>query len=98
MHLTAAVGSAIITDFITNPLWMIKTRLQTQNLRAVQYDGIIHMTKNIIKNEGVFALWAGVTPQLLGVVHVAVQFPLYERLKVVFKGFFFLFSKSCKWN
>jgi len=30
---------------------------------------------------GLAALYRGLTPSLLGLIHVAVQFPLYEALK-----------------
>jgi len=40
--------------------------------------------RTIIKKEGVLALWGGLTPQLLGVGHVAIQFPLYEDFKTRF--------------
>ena len=62
---------------------MVKTRLQTQGLRqqAPQYRGAFHAFQTIIRTEGVGTLWAGVTAQLLGCVHVAIQFPMYEYLK-----------------
>lgn len=65
---------------------MIKTRLQTQGLREREYFGVFHAAKTIVQKEGFFQLWAGVTPQLLGAIHVAIQFPLYEKLKKSMKG------------
>jgi len=81
------VSAAVVTDVITNPLWMIKTRLQTQGILGEHnYRGIVHAARTIVEKEGLFALWAGVTPQLLGTVHVAIQFPLYEKLKIYLQG------------
>jgi solute carrier family 25 (mitochondrial folate transporter), member 32 len=80
-HIASAVCAALVTDVISNPLWMIKVRLQTQSLRSNPYNGIFHAAKTIVKTEGVTALWAGCTAQFIGASHVAVQFPLYEILK-----------------
>jgi len=35
----------------------------------------------IYRSEGLAAFYSGLAPSLMGVFHVAVQFPLYERLK-----------------
>jgi len=82
--MVSAMSSAAITDVLTTPLWMIKTRLQTQRIDKQQprkYRSTLHTFRIIVKEEGFSALWKGLTPQLLGVTHVAVQFPLYEYIK-----------------
>lgn len=38
------------------------------------------------KNEGIAAFYSGLTPALLGLTHVAIQFPLYEYFKMQFTG------------
>lgn len=42
------------------PIDVIKTRLQLD--RSGNYKGIIHCGSSIVKNEGVRALWKGLTP------------------------------------
>jgi solute carrier family 25 (mitochondrial folate transporter), member 32 len=39
------------------------------------------------RTEGIRAFYAGLTPALLGLTHVAVQFPLYEYFKMKFTGY-----------
>lgn len=38
------------------------------------------------RKEGVLAFYSGLSPALLGLTHVAIQFPLYEFLKTQFTG------------
>jgi len=37
----------------------------------------------IVHNEGFFALWKGMAASMLGISHVVIYFPLYERLKAI---------------
>lgn len=47
------------------------------------YDAI----KSIWRDEGPRAFYKGLLPSLFGVAHVAVQFPLYEKLKSLYSAF-----------
>jgi solute carrier family 25 folate transporter 32 len=38
-------------------------------------------------NEGILAFYSGLTPALIGLSHVAIQFPLYEYFKMAFTGY-----------
>eukprot|EP00591_Stephanopyxis_turris_P004252 CAMPEP_0195516222 /NCGR_PEP_ID=MMETSP0794_2-20130614/7015_1 /TAXON_ID=515487 /ORGANISM="Stephanopyxis turris, Strain CCMP 815" /LENGTH=207 /DNA_ID=CAMNT_0040644761 /DNA_START=72 /DNA_END=695 /DNA_ORIENTATION=+ len=78
---------------LTNPLWLIKTRMQLQ-LRlkgqetAVasagvkpQYSGLVDAVKTIIREEGPLALYKGATPALMLTSHGGIKFVAYEFLK-----------------
>jgi len=83
LHIISAMSAGVTTDIITNPIWLVKTRLQTQIFHptSVKYHGTFDAFRKIVHEEGLFALWNGATAQLIGVAHVAVQFPLYEATK-----------------
>ncbi|KAI9801333.1 MAG: hypothetical protein M1825_003311 [Sarcosagium campestre] len=93
-HLLAALSAGGCSTMITNPIWVIKTRLMSQvNSPAHkgykppwQYKGTIDAARNMYLNEGIRSFYSGLTPALLGLTHVAVQFPLYEYLKFEFTG------------
>lgn len=88
LHLVAATGAGLVTSTITNPLWVIKSRLQTQKMSIhannFQYSSIFHAFSSIWKFEGIIGFTKGLLPSLFGVLHVCVQFPIYERLKIEF--------------
>ncbi|KAA8492622.1 Mitochondrial substrate carrier family protein W [Porphyridium purpureum] len=88
IHMLSAVGAGTVTTVTTSPLWVVKTRMQVERLTPSsnaqpRYQGVLSSLRLIMKEEGVPALYKGLFPSLLGLVHVAIQFPLYEKLKTV---------------
>jgi solute carrier family 25 (mitochondrial folate transporter), member 32 len=89
LHCGSAVFTGAIADVICNPLFVIRTRLQTQALhnRAAGNNsanlGMWRTAKDLVQGapEGTRVLWRGMSANLMGLSHVAVQFPVYERLK-----------------
>ena len=81
---------------ITNPLWLVRTRMQVEIFRndcdnhyKKKYGqgalSMLKIIKDISSTEGVLALWKGLPPTLLGIIHPLVFFPMYEKLKIYFQ-------------
>jgi len=79
----------------TNPIWVIKTRLMSQSSSRIatkhsrppwQYRNTWHAARMMYRQEGALSFYSGLTPALLGLTHVAIQFPLYEVFKEKFTG------------
>jgi len=89
-HLTAASTAGVLTLTMTNPIWVVKTRLCLQSgdqNRAANvsdqkvYRGFTDALVKIARHEGLRGLYSGFVPGLFGVSHGAVQFMVYEELK-----------------
>jgi len=74
----ASVEAGSIMVLITNPIWLIKTRLQLPNS---PYLGFLDAFTRIIQEEGIRALYRGVVPALLLTSHGVIQLTIYEELK-----------------
>ncbi len=92
--LTAGACSTILT----NPIWVIKTRLMSQSAKTIStasdglrapwhYTSTLDAARKMYASEGISVFYSGLTPALLGLTHVAVQFPLYEYFKMKFTGY-----------
>jgi solute carrier family 25 folate transporter 32 len=84
INFTSAVLTGLVTDTLTNPFWVLRTRIQSEflhNPNEIKYNGIIQGMRTIVKEEGFLALWKGLSASYVGLSHVAVLFPTYEYLK-----------------
>jgi solute carrier family 25 protein 33/36 len=89
VHLSAAVLAGVTTSTATNPIWMVKTRLQLDKNVAEQsggatrrrYKNSLHCVKEIVRDEGVRGLYKGMSASYLGVAESTLHWILYEQMK-----------------
>ncbi|KAL4644317.1 hypothetical protein ACB092_02G156700 [Castanea dentata] len=90
LHLASAAEAGALVCLCTNPIWLVKTRLQLQTpLHQTQpYSGLYDALRTIMREEGWSALYRGIIPGLfLQVSHGAIQFTAYEELRKVIIDF-----------
>ncbi|KAF1811078.1 mitochondrial carrier [Eremomyces bilateralis CBS 781.70] len=86
VHATSAACAGIITGTMTNPIWVIKTRLQLDKSNAEkgggrQYRNALDCTIKTIRGEGIKGLYRGLSASYLGVTESTLQWVLYEQAK-----------------
>ena len=74
--------TGIITAVLTNPIWVIKTRMLSTGAHTPgAYTSISSGVRQIFRTEGIPGFYRGLLPALFGVSHGALQFMAYEQLK-----------------
>ncbi|XP_051149057.1 folate transporter 1, chloroplastic-like isoform X2 [Andrographis paniculata] len=77
-----SLHQSCLVSLCTNPVWMVKARLQLQTPQHGRpYSGFHDALRTILKEEGWRALYKGLVPGLFLVTHGAVQFTAYEELR-----------------
>jgi solute carrier family 25 (mitochondrial folate transporter), member 32 len=107
--MTCAVLAGAVSDVICNPMFVVRTRLQTEALHHVMAKtssslpeaaaataasriktttatGMLDTIKLLYIEGGLPIFWRGMSANLIGLSHAAVQFPTYEMLKKLLKG------------
>ncbi|EGG10494.1 uncharacterized protein MELLADRAFT_103103 [Melampsora larici-populina 98AG31] len=96
VHIFSAITAGIATSTATNPIWVIKTRLQldipttttTSNrspntsIKTVLKPSIDCMTR-IYSQEGLLGFYRGLSASYLGVAEGTIQWTLYEKFKTI---------------
>ena len=94
LYAVSAVSGGVITNIITNPFWMVRTRMQAETFRAHTEEGyrskyppnIFKTMRKIQRQEGFKTLYNGLAASMLGVAHPLIYFPLYEKSKIYWKS------------
>ncbi|KAF4467398.1 mitochondrial carrier [Fusarium albosuccineum] len=92
IHAQAAVVAGIATATLTNPIWLVKTRLQLDKARTQaggvasrQYRNSLDCLGQVVRTEGVRGLYRGLSASYLGTIETAMHLVMYERLKVMIR-------------
>jgi len=68
-HILSAVSAGMICDTLTNPLWMVRTRIQTHILHSppsTPTPSMMSMFGQVVRREGVSSLYKGLGASYLG--------------------------------
>lgn len=86
--LCAAALAGIVTSTATNPIWLIKTRLQLdKNIverggqATRRYKNSWDCIKQVVRQEGIRGLYKGMSASYLGVTESTLQWVLYDQMK-----------------
>ncbi|KAL4797399.1 mitochondrial carrier domain-containing protein [Aspergillus venezuelensis] len=90
-HALSAATAGVVTGTATNPIWLVKTRLQLDRAqmnsdgttRPPQYRNSYDCVKQVIRTEGVKGLYRGLMASYLGVIETTLHLASYERIKVM---------------
>lgn len=90
VHLSSAATAGIVTSTATNPIWLVKTRLQLDkaasgSMADRQYKNSWDCIKQVVTKEGIRGLYRGLSASYLGVVESSLQWVLYEQMKKTIK-------------
>ncbi|ORY83039.1 mitochondrial carrier domain-containing protein [Protomyces lactucae-debilis] len=83
-NVAAAMTAGAISTTVTNPIWVVKTRMMTQSPsheHGLKYKSTLDAFRTMFREEGLSTFYKGLGPSYFGIAHVAVQFPLYEAMK-----------------
>ncbi|KAL4802778.1 mitochondrial carrier domain-containing protein [Aspergillus unguis] len=90
-HALSAATAGVVTGTATNPIWLVKTRLQLDRshmnsdgtTRPPMYRNSYDCVKQVIRQEGVKGLYRGLAASYLGVIETTLHLAAYERIKVM---------------
>ncbi|KAM5462905.1 mitochondrial FAD carrier protein flx1 [Microsporum audouinii] len=81
-YFLASGTSGVLTTILTNPIWVIKTRMLSTGAHVPgAYPSMISGLRQIYRTEGFSGFYQGLVPAMFGVSHGALQFMAYEELK-----------------
>ncbi|GFU58098.1 hypothetical protein NPIL_295721 [Nephila pilipes] len=95
-HMLAAAEAGVLTLFLTNPIWVVKTRmcLQYSSLSNLppskHYTGMFDALVKVYRHEGIRGMYKGLVPGMFGVSHGALQFMAYEEMKKSYISYYHL--------
>eukprot|EP00937_MAST-01D_sp_MAST-1D-sp2_P001553 g1553.t1 len=80
-RLLIGAGAGTVTCVVTNPLWVVNTRVKLRPKDAPPSRGLVNELLQLFREEGLPGLFQGLAPSLVLVSNPAVQFMSAELLK-----------------
>lgn len=89
VHALSAATAGVVTGTVTNPIWLVKTRLQLDKSRVGRngstdmrkYRNSIDCVRQVVQQEGIRGLYRGLAASYLGVAETVLHLVTYEKMK-----------------
>jgi solute carrier family 25, member 33/36 len=85
VHMASAAVAGIVSNTLTNPIWLMKSRVQLQAGASASnprvYRGYADAIVKIFREEGIRGFFKGLSASYWGVTEGALHFVVYERIK-----------------
>ncbi|KAJ2906023.1 mitochondrial carrier protein RIM2 [Zalerion maritima] len=88
IHLSSGIMAGVVTSTATNPIWLVKTRLQLDKTSVEEgqkgrrmYRNSFDCIRQVLRTEGFTGLYKGMSASYLGVAESTLQWVLYEQMK-----------------
>ncbi|KAJ3301130.1 hypothetical protein HDV03_001320 [Kappamyces sp. JEL0829] len=80
--MTTSTIAGSITSALTNPIWVINTRLLVKDDEGnKQKIGFRQAAARIMKDDGIVGFWRGILPALVLVSNPVIQYTVFEKMK-----------------
>jgi len=77
VHVLSAASAGFISSCATNPIWLVKTRLQLDRSNS----SLPMVIRRIYAEGGLLSFWKGLTASWWGISETVIHFVIYESLK-----------------
>lgn len=77
VHVLSAATAGFVSSCVTNPIWLIKTRLQLDRSNS----SLASVVRRIYAEGGAIGFWKGLTASWWGISETMIHFVIYEYLK-----------------
>ncbi|KNE66186.1 hypothetical protein AMAG_10431 [Allomyces macrogynus ATCC 38327] len=82
VYMGSAISAGVATTISTSPIWLVKTRMQLQsNQQNPRYRSSWDCLTKVVREEGFFSLYRGLSASLIGISEGTIQWLIYEELK-----------------
>ncbi|XP_053150438.1 solute carrier family 25 member 36-A-like isoform X2 [Hemicordylus capensis] len=82
VHMLSAACAGITSSTLTNPIWLVKTRMQLEaRAKCERHSSALQCAMRVYNTEGLRGFYRGITASYAGVSETVIHFVIYEALK-----------------
>ncbi|XP_038074848.1 solute carrier family 25 member 36-A-like [Patiria miniata] len=83
VHLLSAGFAGFTACTLTNPIWLVKTRLQLEHVNGKKHANMFRCAQYVHRKEGLRGFYRGISASYMGISETAIHFVLYEHIKAL---------------